>query len=292
MKTLFTILLLGFSYFVHGQSFYIKVSSGYAFPLGSDNLGEKRSSAYIQETDPESGIYFPALTSKSEVIKGTYGSGVTSSVTFGYMLSENLGLEATASYIHGKKYRSSSIHQDITDDVVMNTSQTTTVDQAKSFIVSPSLRLSAAGDRKLVPFISGGPAISFSSLMRDYEHNSDFEDEQNTQRTEKYSGGISIGFRSALGIELKLTERLSLFSEVTVLVLSYYPREMEVTQYRVNNEDLLRSLNERQQKTVYLKNYQSDTRTDDRPNESPTRALRFSFGMNNIAAMGGLKMLL
>lgn len=290
MRTLLTSFILAYFFSsANGQSFYVKVSGGYAFPLASEYIGEKRSSIYLRETDPQSGNYVPAFIQENQIVKGSYTSGMTASGTAGYMLTEIIALEINLSYSAGKQFRSSAIHQDIIDDQIINTSDASTVSRAKTFIIAPSISLTALKDSKLSPFISAGPAISFSNLESNYERASDFADQQSSKRHEKYSGGISIGFRSTIGLELKLNDRLSLFSEAAILVLSYYPREKETTKYEVNDEDLLSTLSESERRTIFVKSYHSDTRTGADASTRPSKELKSSFEMNSIAVLTGLK---
>lgn len=288
-KTFVVVLFIASLHNAKSQSLFFKLGAGYAFPLGSEYIGEDHTSIYLKETNPQSGNLVPALISTNKVVKGTYNSGVMASGSFGLLFSDNIGLEVGLAYTHGKKIRTTSLHQDIIDDNVINMSGESTTVDVKNFIITPSVRFTTTEDRLIKPFVTAGPAIGLVNVKSGYQRVSDYDDEQSSVRHEKYSGGISIGFRSAAGVDLKLSDRLSVYTEMTVVALSYYPGEKEITKYEVDSVDALQTLSERQRKTRYVNNYEQDSRTYEDPNNRPEQALRFSFNMNSIGVTAGLR---
>lgn len=294
-KPLTSILVLLGSYAsIQAQnSFYIKLGGGYAFPSASYIIGTNNSSIYLRETDPETGFYNPAFIDKYEAVKGSYATGATASGTIGYMFSENMGVEINASYLHGKEYTTSKTSQDIIDDEIIRGSKGRTTSEAMIMLASPSFILTT-GENTLKPYLSAGVVFGFIKVNSTYRYYSTYDvGNQSEERDEKYTGGLSLGLRGALGLDIKLSQRFHVFSEVAFTSLSFYPEEKEITKYIINGEDKLPTLTETGIRTVYVKGYTRDTRDamEDNydPSDKPAKATRFSFGMSNIMASAGLK---
>lgn len=285
-----TLILTGFSCLAHAQSFYLKFGGGYSFPSASTLIGSSSNGIYLKETDPENGFYLPAYIRSGDAVTGSYNSGVTASATFGYQTSSNMGFEVNLGYVFGKKYKAYTEHTDMIDEAVINTSKSVITTYSRNAYVAPAFVLTA-GERNLRPYLSAGVVLAMAQVEVRSNSRSDYDGDNGTSgRTEKYSGGLSFGLRGGAGLELKLNEKLGLFSELSLISMSYYPRERETTRYEEDGENLLATMNEYTRKTKYTKSTQSDTRSDADPASQPSKALRFSFAMSSITAQAGLRM--
>ena len=282
--------------FVNAQTFYVKAGGGYSFSLSPYSMGVNSKDIFWRERDLQTGNFVPAIIKESREVKGSYSAGFNASATVGYNLTDIIGVEIGASYIHGKEYKTSDLAQDITSDAgvitIDNSSLSTSKSAATVILVSPSFRLTAPGGF-LQPYLAAGPVLGFAKLENEYEAHSDYDGEQKEVRHEKYSGGLSIGMRGAVGVDIRLSETLALFSELTFNSINYFPKEKEITKYEVNDVNRLPDLTERERRTVYVKNVATDTRDENYNDpDEPAKANRVSFAMNSLVANVGIKLTL
>lgn len=261
-----------------------------AFPSAATSMGENSSQTYLKETDPETGFYVPAIILTKDEVTGSFNSGITSALTFGYTFPSNMGLEVSVGYVHGRKYKSTSENFDKLDDLIVNSSRSTTISYSRSAYVSPVFTLTAGDDRKLRPYLLAGIVIATSKIYSGMDGTSNYDgDPGNVTRKEEYSGGLSFGLRGGAGIELRLQPNLALFAEGGFTSMTYYPKEKTITQYQSGNEDILATMNVNVRKTHYVKQYHTDSRSNENASDRPGKALRIYFNMNNISAQAGLK---
>jgi hypothetical protein len=272
--------------------FYIKAGAGYAFALPSANMGENSKFTYLRELDPETGNYVPAFIRERSVVKGSPGAGITASMTAGYNLSDILSIDASFSYLRGNTYKTSSVNQDVIfEDAfnIINTERSTVASAAKAFLISPSIVLTVPNGA-LRPYVSAGPVLGFFSLETRFNQRSDYDGDHHEVRHEKYSGGISVGMRGAVGISFTLNSSLSLFAELGFSSLRYAPKEKEVTRYEINDQNLLTDMDEQDRRTLYVKHLSSDTRNDNYNDRNrPTRATPVTFDMSSLMTSVGVK---
>lgn len=279
------------------SSFYIKLGGGYSFPLSSYDIGTNSEQTLLRTINPETGAYVPAVITSDKEVKGSHGTGLNVSGAVGYNFTEVVGVEITANYINGKEYKTTALIQEITDDGntvtttnrgVSNMSLASTV-----MLVSPSFRLTAPGSL-FRPYLSAGPLLGFVNIKNEYYGYSDYDGVNEETRHEKFSGGLSIGMRGALGVDIRLSDAFALFSEVAFNSISYYPREKEITKYEVNGENKLPAMTERDRHTVYVKSISTDSRNRERENvpDEPGKAIRISFPVSNVMANIGVRLIL
>lgn len=298
MKRIFLLTMVFFTIsfnLLAQSSFYVKIGGGYSFPLSSQNIGVNTKSIYWRDVNPETGAYVPAIINEYKEVKGSYGAGINASATIGYNFTENIGAEISTTYVDGKEYETSAIGQDIINDegiTITNSSLSTHTSAARVILISPSLRLTAS-DGFLRPYLTAGPVLGFATLETEYDATSDYEDENKETRHERYTGSVSIGMRGALGLDIRLNDALALFSEVAFNSIRYSPKEKEITKYEVNDENKLPDMTERERRTVYDKNFTTDTREDDYNDaDKPAKASPVSFAMSNLMVNVGLKLVL
>lgn len=298
MRTILSLTLaLAIPVLVSAQSsFYIKLGGGYSFPLSSHDLGTSSEETLLRTINPETGAYVPAIIRKDSEVRGSYGTGLNISGAVGYNFTDVVGVEMIANYINGKEHKISSLTQDLLDDgntvTTTNKAFSNMTSASTVMLISPSFRLTVPGDL-FRPYLSAGPLLGFVTIKNEYYTRSDYDNVWEETMHEKFSGGLSIGMRGTLGVDIRLSDVLALFSEVAFNSISYYPKEKEITQYVVNGENKLPAMSEQDRRTVYVKSISTDSRTLDTENAAePGKAIRISFPVSNVMANIGMKLTL
>ncbi len=285
-----SVILLVCCSLAHAQSFYIKFGAGMAFPSAATPMGENTSQTYLKETDPETGFYVPAIILRNDEVSGSFNSGITSALSFGYTFSSNMGLEISIGYVHGRKYKSTSENFDKLDDALLNYSRSTTTQYSRSAYISPAFTIIVSDEKKLRPYLLAGIVMATSKIYSSLEGTSNYDgDPGNVTRSEEYSGGLTFGLRGGAGIELRIRPKLALYAEGGLTSMAYYPKERIITRYQSGNENVLATMKMNVRKTQYVKQYHSDSRSNENPSDRPGEALRVSFNMNSLLAQAGLK---
>lgn len=269
------------------QKIYFKVGGGYASPLAPYNIGMNTKQTMLREANPESGDYITAIIRETTEVNGSYGAGFNGSLTIGYPITEIIGVEINGSYFHGKKYKASSILREIVDDEVFFSSSGKSTSRADIILITPALILNAPGN-PIRPYLSAGIVFAFATMEEQFYTTSDFDLEKMIQHA-KYTGGISIGMHGSVGLDFKLTESLSLFSEIPFNSITYYPKEKEIVKYEIDGQNFLQTMDESFKRTVFVKSVKSDSRNGMSDNSKPRREQRISFAMSNLNANVGLK---
>lgn len=104
----------------------------------------------------------------------------------------------------------------------------------------------------------------------------------------QYKGGMAFGYLAALGVQMKLSDRIRFFSELQANSITYSPRKKILTKYLSNGVDLLQdpAFPKRRRETEYLKSF---TRTY-APNadQSPEKATKLAMPFASINLNAGL----
>lgn len=272
--------------FVHAQSF--KFSAGYGVPWISQQIGTNTSTTYTETIDPETGATTPRATSASELVKGSYGAGWNVNGSFGYKLSENMGLELGLSYSAGKEYTTHSLYADTRTDVVNSLSRETETSKSRAILFTPALKF-MTHKRNFTPYFSVGPVFGKVNFHRSLGRSVEEDGVIGTEfRNTKFTGGISIGLRGAVGVSVVVNRKLSLFSEIIFTGMNYYPKESEITSYIINGEDKLSTLTENVRKTVYVKKLSTDTQNASDMINAPNKNVRFPVAMSALSLNAGV----
>lgn len=274
---------------VNGQA-YFKLSPGYGFPLAGEQLGSNGQSEFTTTLDPETGFEVPRIVTSSENIHGSYGAGPVFSGTFGYMFTRNLGVEGVISYFSGREYEAVSTNLDSRLNQIRYASRASTLTRSNGFLFSPLLKLTA-GDGLIRPYLMAGPVFGKVDFSRD--HKSMDVDEgvtSSTNTSRQYSGGLAKGARGVAGLEFAIKNSFSLFAEVVITGMNYYPKKSEVTRYEIDGEDRLNTLTTKQRKVNFVERVTRDTdgpiASDDEPDQQP----RISIPLSSVSANIGVKL--
>lgn len=229
------------------QGFYAELNAGYGFSIGSDVIGANyTSSDVITMSDwTSSGTY--------EIIRGSHGQGMNFGLDLGYMFNPNIGLSLNTNYLMGKTFTAT----DTDKETYTDPSGTTTFEaneeltiKAQMLRLMPSLVLALDKD-KVKPYAKIGLALG---VMNKMDVNSDYSDtngDSESMVAEVY-GGIAIGLNSELGLEYKLSDKLSLIGSVNSINMSYAPTRGMITSYKVNGTEQIDSFTTRDKEVEFV----------------------------------------
>jgi hypothetical protein len=176
------------------QGLYFSGSVGYGFKAGSTVIGSNNN-----------------LDGSSDVVKGSLGTGFTSSLSAGYLFNKNIGAELGLGYLIGSKttLKSASV----------NTSGTAKY-SANSFYLNPSFVI-RAGEGKIVPYGKMGIFLGLGNSGT-YDNNTT-SITKNKDDKFTYKGGISTGITTAFGAEYKVSDKFAVFGELFGRLASWSP---------------------------------------------------------------------
>lgn len=269
-KAIFIFSLLIFSVSAaKSQGLYAGLGVGYGMPACGVVIGLNSTSNN------------PAGTFSDENVKGSFGKGLNFGGYFGYMVSENVGFELGVNYLMGSKYT-------FTNNDVNGNSTTDRSDDVKanSLRLNPALRI-AVGDGKVRPYLRAGLSIGVMNKMTD-DYSRTHTDPGGTDitlSTTEYTGGTSIGFTSALGIAFSLSDKMSLFGELTNYYSTWGATTGKITKFTFNGSDQLSTMTTDQKEFEYVDKVDQSMNTSD---SQPTKELKTFAPMSSFGISVGL----
>ncbi len=181
-------------------------------------------------------------------VYGSYGRGLSVSGGVGKMLNNTFGVELGAEYIFGKKVYSSVY----TDSGYLGGNAT---DRMNALLFKPVIVLRNSGDL-LTIYSKLGLAICASS--RRYEDLSGFLDVDtisiygSADAVENVK--IKVGYTASFGLSFRVSENMSIFTEITGQLLSLNVYKGHYNHFYVNGMDVLSTFPTRDKQWVYQKN--------------------------------------
>lgn len=213
------------------QGFYVKGAGGYQWGMGDHyySWGDvdvlKQLPFYAPVQNVQESIDGEV---HREVLQASYGKGLSYGVGLGFMFSPYFGLELGISYLRGENIQSESYS---------SSQGTYHQNNSKAFMwsFSPTLRLSA-GREGINPYVRLGATIGTPSVETSIIDNNSGNI---TIYGDKIDGGTALGFQGAVGAEYPVSDLVAIFWELTYSRIKYKPTRRTVTEYNVNNVDLL-----------------------------------------------------
>lgn len=274
--------------FVRGQV-YIKLGGGYAFPLAGERLGTSGRQELTTSLDPQSGFEVPRLLTENESVHGSYGAGVLLDATFGYMFTDQLGVEGMISYVIGREYEVINTGLDSRLGEVVYDARNILATRSRGIFFAPMVKLTT-GKGKIQPYLMAGPVFGKVHFDRGQDITTFDDGLTSSERViARYRGGLAKGARGVAGAEFSLTSSLRIFAEAVITGMNYYPKEAEVTTYEINGENRLSTLTRRQRLASFVNRVTLDTDEPIDTNDNPSQQPRFSLPLSSIAANVGLK---
>ena len=216
---------LGFT--AMSQGFYGALNVGYGFSTPSQVIGtDYVVSATGAET--ESNIY------------GTYGAGINIGLTPGYMITEHFGVELGLNYFMGTNVDVNKVRTPFGESLAsLHSSQ---------FRLLPSLVVSSGGTKFSVYAKAGLVLPVFGTTFLKVEDSGVFGPGSGYTRETETKGAFSLGFNGAIGVNYGISDKLSVFGELSGMNLHINAKEREVTTATNNGVDMMSAL------TTYDKN--------------------------------------
>ena len=247
---------------------YLKFNVGYNFSMGSQSFGSNRSSKGNERS--------------YEAVYGSFGKGFNIDGAIGFKFNEHVGMELGLSYLMGGKIESKDYSEYGSYEYTSSYSF-----KANMLRINPSIIIEA-GKEGINPYAKLGFIIGIGSVT--IERNSSEYDGSTTDtyaRTEKFNGGVSFGANAALGAYYPISDKISLFGEMTFVSMAYAPKKGEFTSSTENGRDVLGNMTTRERETNFVKEYSRDTNDNPKDSEPSTEliykmpfgSLGFNFGV-------------
>lgn len=256
-----------------GQSFYIRLFSGYG-------IGVSPQSMY------ESNLYCRTVKAYS------FGKGLYFGSGFGYLLGQNFGIDLELQYLDGLSTSINNVYSSSSSSSIFKYDY-----YGNAFMVIPSLMLKT--DIGFVKsYFKIGPIFSFASITRNmnynytatienYNTNSSYVENDIITSEFLSSGAMAFGLSAALGASKEIWKNTEIFIEINSKNISYAPTKGEMKKYSVNGVDRLQYLDMNVKEERYFDSFSNvaEPNEEDKPflkprTSYPFSSITFSFGIS------------
>jgi hypothetical protein len=289
MKKIFIALSIAVFFSVSGlaQGIYIRTGGAYGFATGTSSIGEKLTEVVIWNGSSQTS------SASTKSVTGSFGSGISFNLAFGYKFNENLIFELGTQYLLGREYRTFDKYQYSSNDPYYPYSyvdNNTTSLSSRALLLNPVLVFSA-GFGKAAPYgkfgvITGSPKVKGEK----YGYN-DGDGIDSVRQEWAYTKGFSLGFTAAIGMNWKLSEKLDFYTEINYVSLTYYPGEYNLTKSVWGDGfsvvDQLPNLSQIDKQTIYKKKFDPTTVNTDLTQSRVE--LRQAFPFSSISVQAGIR---
>lgn len=214
---------------------YARVGAGYAFPTASqtrdvDGFPINGSATYTSNQG------FTSMNMK----KFSFSSGLVANVEMGYMFNNNFGVALNT--MIGVKMNTATAHNDYpvtTSGTTYNVSQVATVNAKLPVVLTPSLVFQTG--KKIKLYMRGGIALPVKTGMHAETNNTDYMPQGYTTTVswkQDLKMRFNIGFSGACGVKVPISKHIMVYGEASVLSLSLYVKESNLTEYSQNGINL------------------------------------------------------
>ena len=275
MKKIYCLIVLLAAAMCNAKAqFYVRAGLGFAMPQAGQTMdgtgqGYNGSQTYTTYTQ----VYNVKPTSFSTGVHGVLGVG--------YMFSDHVGVQLDGDAGLSTKKYTFSIDNVSVGGVPSNVD---IVQRAKGpFVVIPSLVLQTGGE-KINLYTRVGVALPLSTkivqdqILTNLPGNGAVEVDDFTLNIKN---SFSLGFSAAAGVQYKLSEKLSLWGEISMLSMSVYIKEADLTAVTANGQSVALSQVSGAQVVKYSKN----AIVDSNGAQQPTYSQPFS----NVGIQVGIK---
>jgi opacity protein-like surface antigen len=232
LSTALSLSVFECSTFAQTTSPYVYIKPIYAFPANPQLLNQ--NSVQIQGQEFTKGIY------------GSYGRGFCLQAGVGKMINTTFGFELGAEYDFGKKISVT----DIADSTLAGSFS----DKVQGVLLKPMLVIRNSGDLLSI-YSKLGFAISVYSRRFEtgaVELSISGTDELTTYKSTEIINA-KLGFTACFGLAFRVSESISLFTEINGQMISLPVTKGQYTQYLVNGKDQLATLDVFEKSWVYEK---------------------------------------
>jgi opacity protein-like surface antigen len=251
---------------IYSQGIYAKINAGYGLKMSSHDINYFNFSNYTVDT----------VSSTFEQVRTSLGKGLVIEGVVGYMFNKNMGAELGISYLLGAKTKTK---QTLYGGVHNNSLS------ANMLRLNPSVVISC-GYEKISPYAKIGLLIGFGKI----KYEDDYISAGGSVFSEKMelTGGVAIGLNTSAGVIYNLTEKLSLFGEISMVNLSWSPTKGILTESTINGSDRLVNLATSEAEVEFVDSYTSNLNYP-YTNSEPRKELKESFPFGSVGLNIGLK---
>ena len=231
-------LLLAAAYSVSAQ-LYFKVGFGYAIADAGQSMYDTPIPYNGFPTGINGSRNNTSANSYTYNIKGaSYSSGFQTDLGFGYMFSQNVGVQLDAAIgLANTKYTFDDNNANLGTTASPLAGTITTIQHAKTpTFLMPALVLQTGGD-KLNLYTRFGLALPLNAKVTQEQIISNAPG-TGTQQVDDFTWQIkssfSLGFTAAAGVKYKISDRVSVWGELSLLSISMYTKQQDLKTW---NED-------------------------------------------------------
>lgn len=214
---------------VSAQGLYVGLQAGYGFGTPSDAVGTTTVIA-TNGDQTTTNIY------------DSYGGGTNIGLNVGYMFTEHLGAELGFSYFLGSTVTS-------TDFSIPTGEQATLTASSNQMRLAPSMIITTGGDFAVYGKAGLVLPVGGSTVA---EYRDDTNPLGSVEQDFESKGATSVGFQGALGVNYTLSDKLSLFGELSSVNLRIKSATRTMTNYKFGTTDLLASADTYGTETTYV----------------------------------------
>jgi hypothetical protein len=242
----------------NAQKGYIHFNAGYGFSFASQTIGTDITPNSITR------------------VKGTFGKGINVGGALGYKFREHLSSELAVNYIIGSNYLLLSENPSYYPETIHL--------KGKMLKLIPAIKISVG--EKATGYARIGLAMGiYNRIIVDDDYTS--SSYQRIKTTEVYSGRVSFGLNTALGIEKMTKKNIGFFAEINSTSQTWSPKRSEYTKYEVNGVNKLSSLTISEKQFEYVSSL--DPTITNPSTGSPLKVLCSYYSFSNIGIVLGIK---
>ena len=277
MKKIFTMLLaIGMmAGIVNGQSAYLRLGVG-----GGIGLKQYNGTMWADVSGTTG-------TTNVEIKSMGLGGGFNANLAFGYMLSNNVGIELGVNEFLGMKkkthiattYSNSSYTEDLKISGMM-------LQIVPAIVFTPGLE-------KVNPYARLGmivgilPSVVMTDAWTTTSGGGTLKATSSSESRARNTGGVAMGFTAAGGVAFDLSEKLSFFGELVFNVITYAPSKGKYTKYTTDGVDELATMKTKEKEWTFEKKYDAlENIPDGNPDKQPKESILFS----NVELNVGIKL--
>jgi hypothetical protein len=223
----------------------------------------------------------------TEIKSGSLGTGLNVNLGLGYMFSKYVGVD-----LGFNEFIGFGVKSDYNQTQINYSQQWDDKYSSMMFQIIPALVITP-GLEKINPYGRFGLIIGVVNKTN-YSFTNTQSSNPNLKATnstvEKYkdkdSGGIAIGFSTAIGADYNLNEKISLYAEINLNGLSYSPKKGKIEEWTIDGVDMLPNATTKEKEWEYVKKLDTEV---DIPDTSPNQYLKESALLTNVGISIGLK---
>ena len=238
------------------QGFYFRAGIGYAFPQAGQTLDGT--------SQPYNGTLNDS-TLQYKLKNTSFSAGLGSFIGFGYMFSEHVGIQLDGNIGFSTRQYT---YTESNYNYLGVPSRVSVVQQAKTpFILIPSLVVHSGGD-PLDAYCRFGLALPVSTNISEDQvvvNNPGTGALTQYDFTLKIKNSFSLGFSAAAGVRYKISDKVCVWGEMSLLSLAVFIKQSDVVGFSYNGQPQSLSAIIGSLTTKYSKNIVADTSNTARP---------------------------